>query len=115
MITRLPVATAEDHHNLFMAIDGVAGGMQDADAPLLAGSVGGIRRGMLITHPGHSGWRTRRPARSASGACGSPRILTDPYEFGLVAAGKSDLGRSRPRSVSGVEIGRRFDIEVPIP
>jgi hypothetical protein len=45
MIARLPVATAEDHHNLFMAIDGVMGGMQDADAPLLAGSVGGIRRG----------------------------------------------------------------------
>jgi hypothetical protein len=42
MIARLPVATPEDHHNLFMAIDGVAGGMQDADAPLLAGSVGGI-------------------------------------------------------------------------
>ena len=52
MITRIPVAAPEDHHNLFMAIDGVAGGMQDADAPLLAGSVGGIRRGMLITHPG---------------------------------------------------------------
>jgi hypothetical protein len=50
-----------------------------------------------------------------SGACGSPRILTDPYEFGLVAAGKSDLGRLRPRSVSGAEIGRRFDIEVPRP
>ena len=39
-----------------MAIDGVVGGMQDADAPLVAGSVGGIRRGLLITHPGHSGW-----------------------------------------------------------
>ena len=52
MITRIPVATAKDHHNLFMAIDGVAGGMQDADAPLLAGSVGGIHRGMLITYPG---------------------------------------------------------------
>jgi hypothetical protein len=46
MITRLPVATAKDHHNLFMAIDGVVGGMQDADAPLLAGSIGGIRRGL---------------------------------------------------------------------
>ena len=52
MIARVPVATAEDHHNLFIAsdglfmtIDGVVGGMQDADAPLLAGSVGGIRRG----------------------------------------------------------------------
>ena len=44
MITRLPVATAEDHHNLFMAIDGVVGCMQGADALLLAGSVGGIRR-----------------------------------------------------------------------
>jgi hypothetical protein len=49
MIARLPVATAEDHHNLFIAsdglfmtIDGVVGGMQDADAPLLAGSVGGV-------------------------------------------------------------------------
>jgi hypothetical protein len=35
MITRHPVATAEDHHNQFMAIDGVVGGMQDADALLL--------------------------------------------------------------------------------
>jgi hypothetical protein len=35
MITRLPVATAKDHHNLCMAIDGVVGGMQDADALLL--------------------------------------------------------------------------------
>ena len=42
MITRHPVATAEDHRNQFMAIDGVVGGMQDADA-LLAGSVGAIR------------------------------------------------------------------------
>jgi hypothetical protein len=32
MINRLPVAAAVDHHNLFMAIDGVVGGMQDADA-----------------------------------------------------------------------------------
>jgi hypothetical protein len=37
MITRHPVATAEDHHNQFMAIDGVVGGMQDADALLLVG------------------------------------------------------------------------------
>ena len=37
MMTRLPVATAEDHHNLFMAIDGVVGGMHGADALLLAG------------------------------------------------------------------------------
>jgi hypothetical protein len=29
-----------------MAIDGVVGGMQDADALLLAGSLGGIRRGL---------------------------------------------------------------------
>jgi hypothetical protein len=49
MINRLPVATAVDHHNLFMAIDGVVGGMQDADALLLAGSVGGIRRGLAPT------------------------------------------------------------------
>ena len=86
-----------------MAIDGVVGGMQDADAPLLAGSVGGIRRGLLITHPGHSGWRRGDLSRSASGACGSPRILTDPYEFGLVAARKSDLG-SQETSIS---VGRR--------
>jgi hypothetical protein len=38
MITRLPVATAKDHRNLFKTIDGVVGGMQDADA-LLAGRV----------------------------------------------------------------------------
>ena len=37
MMTRLPVATAEDHHNLFMAIDGVVGGMHGADALLLTG------------------------------------------------------------------------------
>jgi len=37
MMTRLPVATAEDHHNLFMAIDGVVGGMHGADALPLAG------------------------------------------------------------------------------
>jgi hypothetical protein len=37
MMTRLPVPTAEDHHNLFMAIDGVVGGMHGADALLLAG------------------------------------------------------------------------------
>jgi hypothetical protein len=37
MITRLPVATPKDHHNLFMAIDGVVGGMQGADALLLPG------------------------------------------------------------------------------
>ena len=50
MITRLPVVTAVDHHNLFMAIDGVVGGMQGADALLLAGSVGGgIRRGLALT------------------------------------------------------------------
>jgi hypothetical protein len=90
-------------HDAFMPIDGVAGGMQDADAPLLAGSVGGIRRGVLITHPGHSGWRTRRPVRSASGACGSPRILTDPYEFGLVAGRKSDLGSVE----TSISVGRR--------
>ena len=30
--------------NLLMAIDDVVGGMQVADAPLLAGSVGAIRR-----------------------------------------------------------------------
>jgi hypothetical protein len=44
MITRLPVATAKDHHNLLIAIDGVVGGMQRADALLLAGSVGGSPR-----------------------------------------------------------------------
>jgi hypothetical protein len=60
MIARLPVATAEDHHNLFMATDGVVPGMQDADASLLAGSGGGIRRGLLITHP--------RPQRLANEA-----------------------------------------------
>ena len=38
-----------------------------------------------------------------SGACGSPRILTDPYEFGLVAARKSDVG-SQETSIS---VGRR--------
>ena len=49
MMTRLPVATAEDHHNLFMAIDGVVGGMHGADALPLAGSIGGIRRGLAAT------------------------------------------------------------------
>jgi hypothetical protein len=39
----------------------------------------------LITTRGHSGWRTRRPARSAGAVCGSPRILTDPYVFGPVS------------------------------
>jgi hypothetical protein len=46
MMTRLPVATAEDHRNLFMAFDGVVGSMQGADALPLAGSIGGIRRGL---------------------------------------------------------------------
>jgi len=50
MMTRLPVATAEDHHNLFMAIDGVVGGMHGADALLLAGSIGGIRRDLARPH-----------------------------------------------------------------
>ena len=40
MITRLPVAQLKIIGNLFMAIDGVVGGMQRADALLLAGSVG---------------------------------------------------------------------------
>ena len=46
MITRLPVAIIG---NLFMAFDGVVGGMQGADALPLAGSVGGIRRGLAPT------------------------------------------------------------------
>jgi hypothetical protein len=50
MITRLPVAPADDHHNLFVAIDGVVGGMRGADALLLAESVGGIRRGPAPDH-----------------------------------------------------------------
>ena len=49
MITRLPVAQLKIIGNLFMAIDGVVGGMQRADALLLAGSVGGIRRGLAPT------------------------------------------------------------------
>ena len=46
MITRLPVAIIG---NLFMAFDGVVGGMQGADARPRAGSIGGIRRGMAPT------------------------------------------------------------------
>ena len=46
MMTRLPVAIIG---NLFMAFDGVVGGMQGADARPLAGSIGGIRRGLAPT------------------------------------------------------------------
>jgi hypothetical protein len=48
MITRLPVQLSIIG-DLFVAIDGVVGGMQRADALLPAGSVGGIRRGLAPT------------------------------------------------------------------
>src|SRR5512133_985895 len=72
--------------------------MHGADAPLLAGSVGGIRRVLLITHAGHSGWRTRRPVAERE------RSLR-------VAANPDRPVRVRPRGCAEIRsrVGRDLD------
>jgi len=85
-----------------MAIDGVVGGMQGADAPLLAGSVEGIRRGPAPDHtveddPG-AGFGEHRDEVHG------PRTLTKVTEQLDVARRRACRLDARAQGVGGGEI-----------